>query len=122
MPHRHRSNLQNTFVIEALIILMCLLMLVAVVLMVFSVANNSSLHTSRVQHAMVMAQNAAERFAANPAATTPVSEGGYSLEFKVRDGAQQVRYATITVTFEGEELYALDTARFVPSADEAKGA
>lgn len=130
MPARSGAGLVNqrarsTYMVEALLILLILLVVACTVMVVFSSALQSGAQTRAEQEAIVMAQNTAERVAANPTAVpqhTMSSEYDIYCDIQADEGAAGVLYrAHITVQKAGEQLYDLHTSRYVSGRDDVLG-
>lgn len=107
---------QSTLIVEILILFMCLLMLSAVALSLFAAAKQSGVRTAHTQHALSLAENYAERFAANPQAIQTTQEGLYNVMVQITPEEQStgILYkATIAVLYENDTLCTLNTARYV---------
>lgn len=124
---RTEARTRSTYLVEALLILVCLLIVASVVMVVFSYALQREEQTQQEQEAIVLAQNAAERFAADPTSVpNHTMQDAYDIycETSAEDRGVGVHYtAHVSVAAEGEELFALDTSRYVSarSADAVAG-
>ena len=120
---RGRARTRSTFMVEALLILACLMMVLAVVMGLFGFSYQKGLAAQKQQRAQTLAQNVAEQFAANPQAGVDGllddSRDGLTVQVAVTGEdrtAGRLLEATITVTCDDEVLATLDTARYVPDS------
>lgn len=118
-----RTRTRSTFMVEALLILACLMMVLAVVMGLFGFSYQKGLAAQKQQRAQTLAQNVAEQFAANPQAGVDGllddSRDGLTVQVAVTGEdrtAGRLLEATITVTCDDEVLATLDTARYVPDS------
>ena len=109
--------------VEALLILACLMMVLAVVMGLFGFSYQKGLAAQKQQRAQTLAQNVAEQFAANPQAGVDGllddSRDGLTVQVAVTGEdrtAGRLLEATITVICDDEVLATLDTARYVPDS------
>lgn len=108
---------QTTFVIEALLLMLCLMMIIAVSTMVIVHSVKMTQYYSHKTEAITLAANTAERFAADPETV--------AREYKVDDlvatcdthsfsnATGTVYDATISVEWNGDKLYILNTTKYV---------
>lgn len=115
----------RTYLVEALLLLACLLVMACVVMVLFARSLEAGVQTQREQQAIVLAQNTAERFAADPLSVPyQTDEGEYQVlcivsTFPRSNGTWYD--AHVAVMCAGEEAFSLDTARYVSaSAAEAE--
>ena len=115
---------RGAFMVEAMLMLACLLIVLAVVMAAFGAAWTQGARTDRAQQAMTLAQQTAERFAADPAQVPLLQEeGGCTVRCEVEPeprAAGTLLHATISVEHEGTEAFQLRTTRYL-SADGAQG-
>lgn len=105
------------FLVEALILLAFLIASMAIFFQLFSAASMQGKESVRLTEAVTLASSAAEEFAADPT-SVPAGQtvNGYQVEWNVTPHATSagVLYdAHIVVSQDGQELYALDTSRYV---------
>ncbi len=127
------------FVIEALILLVFLAACLALFMSMFGTANEIGVENTRQEQAITLAANEAELFAADPtgsfgahevsvatglAGRTATSASPETEIFTVRCdvtpeamAAGTLYRALITITFEGETLYSLQTAHYVSDTE-----
>ena len=116
-----RAARGRTYLVEALLLLACLLAVACVVMAVFTRSLEVGVQTQREQEAIVLAQNAAERFAADPLSVPyETDEGEYRVlctvsTFPRPNGTWYD--AHVAVMCAGEEAFSLDTARYVSASD-----
>ena len=139
-PIKHtRPDWSNTaFVVEALVLLVALLAASAILVQMFAYAHKTSDQTADLANAVVLAQNAAEEFSANPAAaaagaTTGIGAATGTASSSLLEGAEGLSVACnvtsentsagtlytahITVTDDpGAEIYTLTATRYVSGA------
>lgn len=125
---RAGARSRSTFMVEALLILACLMMVLAVVMALFGFSHQRSVAAEQRQRAQSLVQNIAEQFAADPQAALDGALDGQQdgLEVLVSvvgedRAAGRLLEATITVTCDDEVLVTLDTARYVPDGEGAAG-
>lgn len=113
---RRAERTRSTYLVEALLLLACLLVVLAVVMALFGFAAAQGTQTAHAQQAMTLAQNAAERFAADPANVPPEQTAdGFTVRCDVTEEPQAagtMLHATITVERDGETAFQLQTARY----------
>lgn len=113
---------RSTFIIEALLILICLMIVLAVVMATFGFSWQQGVQNSRTQQAMSLAQNTAERFAADPYSVQAIQETDHYIvrcEMQPeRQSAGEMVYATISVGFAEDQLFQLQTSRYIPDSSE----
>lgn len=124
----------SAFVIEALALLFFMVSCMAILLLLFSYSFDRSDEADQINNAVILATNSAEHFAANPDRIGSVSYYGfedgvlttleqeeeqcYIVQNKIttlRGTAGTTYNAEITVTRDGENIYTLETSRYVSS-------
>lgn len=119
-----RNNVRPTwhgiaFIMEALVLLLFITICLAIFMRLFGNAEVIGEESSRLETAIVLAEDAAESFAADPEA---IGEGftlyqkAYTVECSgtSRQGrAGKLYTCDIVVCYKGEELYTLQTSRYV---------
>lgn len=119
---------RSTFMVEAMLILACVVVVLAVVMSLFAFAHRMGMQSAEEQQAVTLAQNAAERFAADPKGVPEAEEAdGFQVLVGVEAQDQvagELMVATISVQRDGREVYALQTERYVAgfTADDAETA
>ncbi len=120
------ATFRNTFMIEAMLLLLCVMVLVAVVMAILGFSYVKGQEASDLNRAITIAANAAERFEADPAAMPQSQEvDGFQVECahgEEPQGAGVLHHADITVSFQGEELYTLATSRYISGGGVHHGA
>lgn len=120
---RRASRTQGTFMVEAMLLLTCVLVLLAVTVSLFAFAAEASSGAQRMQEAADIAQNAVEEFVADPAGIPEEQViGDYVVMCDVGSAPMEagVMYdARVTVVRGADELCALAASRYVPSGGEA---
>lgn len=115
----------STFMVEAMLILACLLVVLAVCMSLFAFANQTGARTEAEQQAIALAQGTAERFAADPSSVELLEESdGFQVNTQIDrqpQGAGVMVFATISVLRDGEQLFQMDTARYVSGATATGG-
>lgn len=117
----------KAFLVEALVLLVFLVASLSILVALFVQARTEADEGERLSQAVQLAQNAAEEFAADPAGSQglAIEDGGLVTTVQVGEEAHEsgsLLNATVTVVDEegggsieaGEEIYRLDTARYVP--------
>ena len=117
----------KAFLVEALVLLVFLVASLSILVALFVQARTGADEGERLSQAVQLAQNAAEEFAADPAGSQglAIEDGGLVATVQVGEEAHEsgsLLSATVTVVDEegggsieaGEEIYRLDTARYVP--------
>lgn len=117
----------KAFLVEALVLLVFLVASLSILVALFVQARTEADEGERLSQAVQLAQNAAEEFAADPAGSQglAIEDGGLMATVQVGEEAHEsgsLLNATVTVVDEegdgsieaGEEIYRLDTARYVP--------
>lgn len=117
----------KAFLVEALVLLVFLVASLSILVALFVQARTEADEGERLSQAVQLAQNAAEEFAADPAGSQglAIEDGGLVATVQVGEEAHEsgsLLSATVTVVDEegggsieaGEEIYRLDTARYVP--------
>lgn len=114
---RITSKARSSFLVEALLLLACVIILLAVTLTLFMFANDASAKAQRLQEASDLAQNTAERFAADPEAVPEAEDvGDYTVlcdvEAQNMDAGVMYR-ANVVVVDDLEEVCSLSTSKYV---------
>ena len=117
----------KAFLVEALVLLVFLVASLSILVSLFVQARTEADEGERLSQAVQLAQNAAEEFAADPAGAQGLALQNDGLVATVQVGEEphesgSLLNATVTVVDEegggsiaaGEEIYRLDTARYVP--------
>lgn len=117
----------KAFLVEALVLLVFLVASLSILVSLFVQARTEADEGERLSQAVQLAQNAAEEFAADPAGAQGLALQDDGLVATVQVGEDPhesglLLNATVTVVDEegggsiaaGEEIYRLDTARYVP--------
>ncbi len=108
---------QSTFIIEAMLLLLCVLIVVAVSMTIFAFSSAKGDRAYYESKALAMAANRAEVFAARPwdADVVMKSEGCILTCAVTRTdtGSGSLYSASIVVTKDDDTLYELETARYV---------
>lgn len=119
----------KAFLVEALVLLVFLVASLSILVALFVQARTEADEGERLSQAVQLAQNAAEEFAADPVGVgsqgLAIEDGGLVATVRVGEEAHEsgsLLNATVTVVDEegggsieaGEEIYRLDTARYVP--------
>ena len=118
---------RSTFIVEAMLLLVCLLIVLAASMSLFAFAWQEGARAADEQRATTLAQSVAERFAADPSSIEPTEEvDGLQVITQTEwlpQAAGQMAYATITVMRGEDAVFELSTARYVPGEmlDEALG-
>lgn len=119
---KERAPKRSTFVIEALLLFMCLLIVIAVSVAVVAFSSSQGAQAAHKEAAIVMATNIAERFSADPTSLQDAySEGDYSADCSVdlsMDDAGSLYDATIVISWKGEQIYTLCTSKYVSHSHE----
>ncbi len=109
------------FLIEALVVLAFLMTSLAIFVQLFSSAQIEGKDAARLSRAVLVATNAAEEFSAHPdAAPASTSEDGFTVTCDVTNNKRKagtLYNATITVLDGEEQVYVLQTARYVNQAE-----
>ena len=142
-PQDRRSWHGGAFIVESLVLLAFLVAALAVSIQLMGVAHQHGTQADRLSSAVILASNEAEAFATDPAA------GNVSASFATVDGelvesagadapadgsiyqvtrtveardeqAGTLYEARIAVTCDGQDVYELDTARYVPAKEVAR--
>lgn len=124
----------KAFLVEALVLLAFLVASLSILVSLFVQARAEGAAGERLSRAIQLAQNAAETFAADPAAAQglTVEDGGLVATVQITEESHEggsLLNATVTVVdSEGiglsdtdGEIYRLDTARYVPGFASASG-
>lgn len=107
------------FIIEALVLLLFLIASLAIITQLLTLSANKANESKRLEQAVIIAANAAERFSADPTSVEETSmENGLAVTCSVNETA--LAYGTqydalIAVYDENGELYHLQTTRYVPT-------
>lgn len=113
-PNSHRAG--TAFVVESLLMLVFLLASLAVLLQLFFGSAARGTDGKTLQQAVVVAQNEAERFSADPTGVDrSLQENGFLVTCDVTSestGAGVLYHASISVSKDGSEVYGLATARY----------
>ena len=117
----------KAFLVEALVLLVFLVASLSILVALFVQARTEADEGERLSQAVQLAQNAAEELAADPVGSQglAIEDGGLVAPVQVGEEAHEsgsLLNATVTVVDEegggsieaGEEIYRLDTARYVP--------
>lgn len=119
---RTRSGARHgmAFFVEALVIMAFLMMSLAVFVQLFATAQLEGASANRLSEAVLVATNRAEEFSADPVAVqASTTEGDFEVTCDVtpttRAGGTYYE-ATIHVLADGEQVYELQTARYVTNA------
>lgn len=117
----------KAFLVEALVLLVFLVASLSILVSLFVQARTKADEGERLSQAVQLAQNAAEEFAADPAGAQGLAlqDDGLVATVQVGEDLHEsglLLNATVTVVDEegggsiaaGEEIYRLDTARYVP--------
>lgn len=108
------------FIVEALVLMVFLIASVTVTVQVMSASHEHGAKAAELSTAIVLASNAAEAFAADPASgDLTVTQDDYTLTRSVEREAQDagtLYRAHIAVAHGSETIYELDTARYVSDA------
>lgn len=117
----------TAFLVEALLLLAVLAGCIAVFMQLFAHAHKLGVENGELSQAIVAASNAAEQFSASPTTvpeTTTVGEG-YQVATTITPetaSSGTLYRAHIVVTKAGEEVYTIDTARYVSASSSDSGA
>lgn len=116
-----RQPKRSTFVVEAMLLFMCLMVVIAVSISVIAFAASMGAHSAHKEAGVIMATNIAEQFSADPSSLQErYVDGDYTatctLELSM-DEAGTLYDATIVVDWRDEEIYTLRTAEYVSHAD-----
>lgn len=120
------TTFRNTFMIEAMLLLLCVMVLVAVVMTILGFSYVKGQEASDLNRAITIAANAAERFEADPVSMPRTQEvDGFQVECAQEEepqGAGALHHAHISVRLQNEELYTLSTSRYVSEGGVHHGA
>lgn len=108
---------KSTYVVEALLLFICIMMVIAVVMSLFAFASQKGAHASRTEDAVAMASNIAELFYADPSSLQDTYiegelEATCSMALSM-DSAGTLYKADISVSDSEGWLYSLEAARYV---------
>lgn len=122
----HPSFSKTAFMVESMVLLIVLIACMAVFIQLFTRSLSAADSSSELTQAIIVAQNAAEEFSADPVAVTqgtPIGEGiavngsdGLTVTCKVCDTATDVGTlytARITVSNDDGKIYSLTSTRYV---------
>lgn len=114
-PRARRGN--RAFIVEVLVLFAFLVAAFAIVMQLLVGSASHAQESLELERAVTLASNAAERFSANPLSRElDGSEDGLDLRCQVvpqHMAAGTLYSAIITVSSAGEDIYALETARYV---------
>lgn len=103
---------------EALLLLACVIILLAVTITLFAFASETSTKAQRIQESADIAQNSAEQFAANPAGMPEVLEvGDYTVRCDVdREETESglLYNANVIVMYGVEDMCSLEVSKYMP--------
>lgn len=107
----------RAFIVEALVLFVFLVATLAIVSQLFFASASQAQRSLELERAVTIAANAAERFSANPA-SPDLDTGSDGLSVRCAITPQfltggTLYKATIIVSNEVEDIYTLDTARYV---------
>lgn len=112
------TKVRSTFMVEALLLLACVIILLAVTVVLFAFANQTSTKAQRMQESADIAQNAAEQFAANPAGMpVALDAGDYMVRCDIDEEETEsglLYNANVIVTYDAEEMCSLQVSKYVP--------
>lgn len=112
------AKVRSTFMVEALLLLACVIILLAVTIALFAFASATSTKAQRMQESADIAQNVAEQFAANPAEMPEVqSAGDYTVRCDISEEETEsgsLYNARVIVMHEADEMCSLDVSKYVP--------
>lgn len=117
---RSRSvpKMRSTFMVEALLLLACVIILLAVTITLFAFASETSTKAQRIQESADIAQNSAEQFAANPAGMPEILEvGDYTVRCDVdREETESglLYNANVIVMYGVEDMCSLEVSKYMP--------
>lgn len=110
------------FVVEALLLLVFLAFALAVFMQLFGAAHSRGIEERQLTQAVLLASNDAEVFASNPQAGSSATRfDAYAVDREVtteRSQSGTLYRATIVVTYDGQDVYELESARYVSDAAE----
>lgn len=114
---------RSTFIVEALLLLTCLMIVIAVSISVIAFAAARGAESSHEENAIIMATNIAEQFAADPNSLQErYVDGDYvatcALSISM-DTAGSLYDTTIDIDWKGTRIYALSTSKYVSRSDVA---
>lgn len=122
----HSGFSKTAFMIEAMVLLVVLIACMAVFVQLFTRSLSTANSSSELTQAIVIAQNAAEEFSADPGAVkdgadvgkgvTANGSDGFNVTCKVTDTATDtgtLYTAHITVSNDDGEIYSLTSTRYV---------
>ena len=115
----------TALIVEILVILVVVVACLTVFVKLFSYAYTSNAYDQHRAHAITLATNQAERFAADTSPATGTftqNEGKYTTTWTITAEPTErgtLYSATISVSYTDQELYTLSTARYVSSAPAA---
>lgn len=114
---RLTSKVRSTFMVEALLLLACVIILLAVTVVLFAFASENATKAQRIQESADIAQNAAEQFAADPA-QMPVAldVDNYRVRCDIDEEETEsglLYNANIIVIHDDEEMCSLRVSKYV---------
>lgn len=119
---RIAAHARSTFMVEALLLLACVLILLALAISLLSFSADASGRAQRLQEASGIAQNVAEEFLSDPAGMSGTQRvGDYVVRCDVDaepSGAGVLYNGRVTVVHNAEELCALDVWKYVDDRSE----
>ena len=130
ISHSLRRNRKGAWrgtalIVEILVILVVVVACLTVFVKLFSYAYTSNAYDQHRAHAITLATNQAERFAADTSPATGTftqDEGKYTTTWTITAEPTErgtLYSATISVSYTDQELYTLSTARYVSSSPAA---
>lgn len=115
-----REPRRSTFVVEALLLFMCLMIVIAVSISVIAFSASMGAGAAHKEAGIVMATNIAEQFASDPASLQEsYVQGDYAADCAVEvsmDNAGTLYDATIVISWQDDEIYTLHTSQYVSHA------
>lgn len=121
----HRvSHRGIAFLVEALVVLAFLMLAMAVFVQLFAGAQLEALHANDLSEAVLAATNRAEEFSADPTGVLATSEeGDFVITCDVTPNTMAggtLFEATIVVQKNGDDIYTLETSRYVSGPIESQ--
>lgn len=117
------SRVRSTFMVEAMLLLTIVMVLVAITLSLLAFSGGISARAQHLQQASDIAQNAAERFVADPLGFAEVQDiGEYRVLCDIDESPRpsgSLYEARIYVTLDDEEICSVDVCRYISARDEA---
>lgn len=115
---RSVTKMRSTFMVEALLLLACVIILLAVTITLFAFASETSTKAQRIQESADIAQNSAEQFAANPAGMPELQEvGDYTVRCDIdREETEWglLFNANVIVMYGVEDMCSLEVSKYMP--------